>query len=98
MKLVVDTIKNKIITLERFRDNHKKNNDQKNVDYLQRLINEHLKVIDILSVIDSFPIDELKKVKCSKCGTDMYNNFTSEWHDSVNCDKPKKAFIRHSEA
>ena len=49
MDLVISTIKREIVNLERIRDNHKKNNDQKNVDYLQYRIDEHLKAIEILS-------------------------------------------------
>ena len=48
MELVISTIKREIVNLERIRDNHKKNKDQENVDYLQYRIDEHLKAIEIL--------------------------------------------------
>lgn len=53
---------------------------------------------NITHVSGILPINELKKTKCYKCGADMYSEFSGNWHDSENCDKPKKAFNYSQEA
>lgn len=53
-------IKNEIINYERIKRNHEKNNDKKNVEYLESRIQSLQKAVTVLEVYEKFSKKEFK--------------------------------------